>query len=61
MTRKVVEHIHTLSKRVRHANGTLYEALVLGERRDDGTWAGWLEFHALNDAGTTPQTNGGIA
>ena len=49
--RKTVEHIHTISTCVRGPDGTQYEAQVLGERRDDGTWAGWLEFYAQNDSG----------
>ena len=56
MTRKVAEHIHTSSTRVRGKDGTQYEARVIGERRDDGTWAGWIEFHALNAAGTVLST-----
>ena len=49
--RKTVEHIHTISTCVPGPDGTQYEAQVLGERRDDGTWAGWLEFYAQNDSG----------
>lgn len=36
--------IHTHSARVAGANGTTYAAHVIGEPRDDGTWAGWIEF-----------------
>jgi len=56
MTRKLVEHIHTISTRVRGRDGTQYEARILGERRDDGTWAGWIEFHAQNDSGAVLAT-----
>ncbi len=49
--KKTVEHIHTISTCVRGPDGTQYEARILGERRDDGTWSGWIEFHAQNDSG----------
>ena len=60
MTRKLVEHIHTISTRVRGRDGTQYEARILGERRDDGTWAGWIEFHAQNDSGAVLATGGDL-
>lgn len=44
MRRTLAEHIHTISKCVRGGDGLDYEAQVYGTRRDDGTWAGWLEF-----------------
>jgi hypothetical protein len=40
----MAEHIHTLTTSVRSPAGVEYEARVHGERRTDGTWAGWLEF-----------------
>ena len=48
MQNTIAEHIHTISKRVRGANGTEYAAQVFGIRRDDGTWAGYLEFHPVD-------------
>jgi hypothetical protein len=39
------EVIHKHSARISDEYGTVYEALVCGERREDGTWQGWLEFH----------------
>ena len=44
----MTEHIHTHSRRVKGADGVLYEAHAYGTRRADGTWAGWLEFRALD-------------
>lgn len=38
------ELIHRHSAHVRTRSGVLYEALVYGEPRPDGTWIGWLEF-----------------
>jgi hypothetical protein len=46
----MAELIHTHSSRVRGDDGTAYQARVLGARRDDGTWAGWLEFVPPGDA-----------
>jgi hypothetical protein len=43
----MAEHIHTHSARVRGGDGTEYEARVYGDARPDGTWAGWIEFHAV--------------
>src|SRR5438046_1388070 len=54
--RKTVEHIHTISTCVRGPDGTQYEARILGERRDDGTWSGWIEFQAQNDSGSVLTT-----
>ena len=44
----MAEHIHTHSARVRRRDGTVYEARIYGAPRADGTWAGWLEFHAVH-------------
>jgi hypothetical protein len=44
------EHIHTHSTTVVR-DGTEYEAQVHGVQRPDGTWAGWLEFHAARGVG----------
>ena len=41
------ELIHRHSAHVRSADGDLYEALIYGTRRADGTWIGWLEFLPL--------------
>jgi hypothetical protein len=43
----MADHIHTHSARLRGNDGTEYEARVYGDARPDGTWAGWLEFHAV--------------
>ena len=52
----MAELIHTHSARVRGADGTTYQARVLGTRRNDGTWAGWLEFLPLGVARTPIRT-----
>jgi len=56
MQNTITEHIHTISKHVRDENGREYEAQVFGARRDDGTWAGYLEFHPVDDAGAAFHT-----
>ena len=34
-------------------DGTTYAVLRDGEERDDGTWAGWLEFAPTTETGET--------
>lgn len=51
MPKTMAEHIHTHSTRMRGEDGAEYDVHVYGAQRDDGTWAGWLEFHARNDSG----------
>jgi amphi-Trp domain-containing protein len=36
--------IHTHGDQVRDSAGRLYDVLVYGAERADGTWEGWLEF-----------------
>ena len=36
------------SERVQDKSGNLYDVLIYGEPRIDGTWEGWLEFVPLN-------------
>ena len=55
MQHTMAEHIHTISKCVRGENGSEYEAQVFGIRRDDGTWAGFIEFHQV-DGGVVSHT-----
>jgi hypothetical protein len=38
------EHIHEHSVVLVSTDGSSYRADTWGERRDDGTWWGWLEF-----------------
>ena len=52
MPKTMVEHIHTHSSHVRGEDGTEYEARIIGAQRDDGTWAGWIEFHSRGASGT---------
>ena len=49
------EHIHTHSARITR-DGTEYEARVCGAARADGTWTGWLEFHAVRGGAAVLQT-----
>jgi hypothetical protein len=51
----MAEHIHTHSARVRR-DRIEYEARVYGAARADGTWAGWLEFHAVGRSGAVLRT-----
>ena len=39
--------IHRHSEQVRDTAGRLYDVLVYGEGRADGTWEGWIEFAPL--------------
>jgi hypothetical protein len=52
----MAEHIHTHSARVRR-EGIEYEARIYGAARPDGTWAGWLEFHAVRGSGAVLRTD----
>jgi len=40
--------IHLHSERVQDTLGNIYEVLIYGEPRADGTWEGWLEFIPLS-------------
>jgi hypothetical protein len=44
------EHIHEHSVVLVSTDGSSYRADTWGERRDDGTWWGWLEFTPNRDA-----------
>lgn len=44
--------LHECSTSARDRDGHQYRARVLGRRRPDGTWIGWLEFR--------PQGSGGV-
>ncbi|HEX6902843.1 MAG TPA: hypothetical protein VF789_24220 [Thermoanaerobaculia bacterium] len=43
MPELIFEH----SARVKDDDGAVYAPRTFGERRDDGTWQGWIEFHPL--------------
>ena len=49
------EHIHRFSAPVRGGEA-IYEAHVLGDRRSDGTWCGWLEFRPVGQSGRPLRT-----
>jgi hypothetical protein len=55
------ELIHKHSAHVSTGDGTIYEALIYGQSRVDGSWIGWLEFvplsggHVLRTARETSQ------
>ena len=40
--------IHLHSEPVQDTSGNIYEVLIYGEPRPDGTWEGWLEFIPLS-------------
>ena len=48
--------IHRHTEQVRDSHGHLYDVLVYGEPRVDGTWEGWLEFRPLSAALSTRRT-----
>lgn len=52
----MAELIHTQSSRIRSADGSTWEARVMGEQRSDGTWAGWLEFRTLGNNARSVKT-----
>ena len=37
-------------------DGTEYAVRSYGEKRSDGTWTGWLEFHPINSIGPVLST-----
>jgi hypothetical protein len=43
--------VHAFSTAVRDADGHPYRAIARGERRDDGTWIGWIDFIPLPSGG----------
>jgi len=43
------EFIHEHSTRVKDEDGTTYIVRVYAEERTDGTWAGWIEFHPIDE------------
>ncbi|MGH9901905.1 MAG: hypothetical protein ACRD68_08860 [Pyrinomonadaceae bacterium] len=52
----MAELIHQHSEQLRDARGAVHDALVYGERRDDGRWEGWIEFHPTDEAGPALRT-----
>lgn len=50
------ELIHQHAEQVQDSAGVRYRVLVYGERREDGTWEGWIEFHPVGDAGSVLRT-----
>lgn len=53
---KATEHIHTISRKLRDELGRQFEAHVFGDRRDDGTWAGWIEFREVDQGSIVRRT-----
>ena len=49
----MAELIHKLMVPVRDAKGRHFEAAVHGRARDDGYWAGWLEFEQVDGPETS--------
>ena len=44
----MAELIQQFKERLQH-NGANYLVRAYGEEREDGTWAGWIEFHPVED------------
>jgi len=51
------EQIQRLTQPVRSGAGEEFEASVLGEQRNDGTWSGWLEFRPMTAGCSTRRTS----
>lgn len=45
------ELIHELTSHLTSLDGIAYHVWVLGERQNDGSWQGWIEFHPPGSAG----------
>jgi len=43
------ELIHEHCTRVKDQDGTTYIVPVYAQERTDGTWAGWIEFHPIDE------------
>lgn len=43
------EFMHEHSTRVKDQDGTTYIVRVYAQERTDGTWAGWIEFHPIDE------------
>lgn len=52
----MAELIHQYKKRLRRDDGVEYTVQAWGERREDGSWDGWFEFHPLDDVHSVLQT-----
>jgi hypothetical protein len=48
----MAELIQEYTTRITSTDGTTYFVRACGERRSDGTWEGWIEFHDAD--GTKP-------
>jgi hypothetical protein len=45
------ELIHELTSHLTSLDGIAYHVWVLGERQNDGSWQGWIEFHPPGSPG----------
>ena len=43
--------VHEFSTAVRDPDGHVYRAVAQGERREDGTWIGWIDFEPVPAGG----------
>lgn len=50
------ELIQEYKAHVRDRDGATYVARAYGERRPDGTWAGWIAFQPVQRGGATIRT-----
>ena len=48
--------VHECSMPASDGDGHVYRARVLGRRRQDRTWIGWLEFRPLGSGGVVRRT-----
>jgi hypothetical protein len=52
----VSQQIHVFSATVKDLDGHGYRAIAQGERRDDGTWIGWIDFIPVPSGGVLRRT-----
>ena len=52
----MAEVIQRYTAQFRDERGALYTVLAYGAQTADGTWAGWLEFHPVEQAGRVLRT-----
>jgi hypothetical protein len=53
MPQLILEH----STRIDDEEGGVYIPRIYGQERGDGTWAGWLEFHPVDNEGVFLRTD----
>ena len=51
------ELIYEHAVQIEDLHGGLYVPRTYGQARADGTWAGWIEFHPVEEAGIVLRTD----